>query len=108
MNEFRIQRSESDHATLVVEGELDVFTSPHLREELVQLEQTEERRIRLDLSQVNYLDSTGLSVIVGSHKRLTADSRELWIVGASPQVKRVFDLLGMNGWLKEVPVETNP
>jgi anti-sigma B factor antagonist len=104
VNEFQIKRlKEGDQTTLVVEGELDVFTSSRLREELVELEGSGERRIGLDLSLISYLDSTAMSVIVQSHKRLTNDNGELWIVGASRQVRRVFEIIGLKNMLKEAP-----
>jgi anti-sigma B factor antagonist len=103
MSAFHIETARSGQVlTLRLEGSLDVYSSPEFREQLVDLEQSGEPRIGLDLSAVTYLDSTGLGVIIGSHKRLRAQRRELWIVSASQPVRRVLTVLGLEGWLKQI------
>jgi anti-sigma B factor antagonist len=101
MTDFTIKRRiEPDQTvTLVAEGELDVFTSARVREELLALEASGEKRINIDLAGIRYLDSTGMSVIIGSNKRLRAEGRELWITGASSQVEKVLTILGMKEWI---------
>ena len=101
MTDFIITRriEPDDTVTLVAEGELDVFTSARVREGLLALEGSGERRINVDLAGIRYLDSTGLSVIIGCNKRLRAEGRELWITGASAQVEKVLTILGMKDWM---------
>ena len=52
-----------------IEGEIDTFTAPILREELETVHIVEGREIELDLSKVNYMDSTGLGIFVAFYKK---------------------------------------
>jgi anti-sigma B factor antagonist len=62
---------------LEVGGEVDVYTAPRLRERLVELVYRNVDLIILDLSRVEFLDSTGLGVAVGGLKRMRADGGRL-------------------------------
>jgi anti-sigma B factor antagonist len=53
-----------DWAVLAVRGEIDVATAPQLREELLELVSAGRKQIVVDLSGVDFLDSTGLGVLV--------------------------------------------
>src|SRR5205823_2432821 len=55
---------------LAVKGEVDVYTAPRLREKLVELVSQGKYKIVVNLEGVDFLDSTGLGVLVGGLKRL--------------------------------------
>jgi anti-sigma B factor antagonist len=63
-------RAVAEHAVLEVGGEVDVYTAPRLRERLNELIDGGARSIVVDLNRVEFLDSTGLGVLVGVHRRL--------------------------------------
>jgi anti-sigma B factor antagonist len=63
-------RAVAEHAVLEVGGEVDVYTAPRLRERLNELIDGGARSIVVDLNRVDFLDSTGLGVLVGVHRRL--------------------------------------
>jgi anti-sigma B factor antagonist len=86
--------------TVVAEGELDIATAPLLRDELTALYDQDHRQVSLDLSGVKYIDSTGFGIIVGAHKHLTANGGNLWLSGASPQVRRLLVLMGLDSWIQ--------
>ena len=65
-------RTVDDNTVLEVGGEVDVYTAPRLRERLVELVEGGARKVIVDLSRVEFLDSTGLGVLVGALKRLRA------------------------------------
>lgn len=85
------ERQSEQATTLVVSGEVDVFTAPQLREKLVPLCQ-ENREVYLDLSQVDYMDSTGLGVLIGAYKKLRSRGGRLVLTGMSPRLKRLFHI----------------
>ena len=78
-----------------VSGEIDAFSAPILREKLMDLQVTEGLHIELDLSNVSYMDSTGLGVIVGFFKVVDAKKGHLKLTGLSPRLKRLFDITGL-------------
>ena len=79
-----------------VAGELDVATAPALREQLLRAIAAYGPRLVLDLDDVAFLDSTGLGVIVGVLKRTRTLGGDLAIAGASPAVRRVFEITALD------------
>ena len=85
---------------VVVRGEIDVATSPQLRNELNTLVAHGARIITLEFGGVSFVDSSGLGVLVGTYKRLREDGeRSLRIVGAQPAVRKVFEITGLEAAL---------
>jgi anti-sigma B factor antagonist len=85
----------TDHencAVLAVTGELDVATAPQLRQEAVRLATSGRIHLVIDLSRVDFLDSTGLGVIVGVLKRVRTHGGGLAVAGAENHVRKVFDI----------------
>jgi anti-sigma B factor antagonist len=79
-----------------VAGELDVATSPRLRELLVTALTEGRRHLVLDLTGVQFLDSTGLGVIVGLLKRARTLGGDLRIVCPNGSVRRVFEITALD------------
>ena len=79
-----------------VAGELDIATAPALREQLLRAIATHGPSLVLDLDDVAFLDSTGLGVIVGVLKRARTLGGDLVIAGASPAVRRVFEITALD------------
>lgn len=77
-------------AIVKVSGEIDVFASPELRETLLALLDGGGRQFAIDLTDVDFLDSTGLGVLVGIYHRLRAVDGWMVFVCASERVRRVF------------------
>lgn len=81
---------------IAVEGEIDISNADKLRNAIdLALEQPTER-VELDFSQVPYIDSTGIGVLVGAARRASDRKRALSIMGAQPNVLRVAQLLGVD------------
>ncbi len=82
-------------AVLAVRGEVDVYTAPRLREKLVELVSEGKSRIVVDLEAVEFLDSTGLGVLVGGLKRVRTNDGELRLVCTQNRILRVFEITGL-------------
>ncbi len=92
---FDIQTDELDTpgtAVVRVVGELDVATAPRLRQEAVRLVGLNINEVVLDLRGVDFIDSTGLGVIVGMVKRLRTHGGDLALVRGHDRVSKVFDI----------------
>ena len=98
---FAIEVSGDPSAPVVaVRGEIDVATSPQLRNDLNTLVARGARHITLDFSGVSFVDSSGLGVLVGTYKRLREDQDgSVRIVGAQPSVRKVFEITGLEAAL---------
>jgi anti-sigma B factor antagonist len=83
-------RLYGDLTIVTVKGEIDVFTSPKLRETLVELVEAGGLHVVFDLSEVDFLDSTGLGVLIGVYNRLRSRSGSMTLAGANDRVSNVF------------------
>ncbi len=82
-------------SVLAVQGEVDVATAPKLREKLIDLVNGGSSYIVIDLSGVEFLDSTGLGVLVGGLKRVRTLDGELTLVCDEPRILKVFEITGL-------------
>jgi anti-sigma B factor antagonist len=93
---FRVEvRSEGRAAIIAVSGELDLASSPSLEVELERVSDADLELLVLDLRRLEFMDSTGLSVILKAHQRLADEGRALYVVRGSQQVQRLLDVTGV-------------
>lgn len=78
-----------------VTGELDLATSPGLEEELEKLAASGAELVVVDLRQLEFMDSTGLSVLVRAHQQATERGRRFAVVRGPQQVQRLLILTGV-------------
>lgn len=96
-NEFRVEVKEEPQATvLAVQGELDLASSSTLEEELTRLPE-DTGLVILDLRELEFMDSTGLSVLVKAHQRAEERGHRFTLVRGRPQVQRLLTLTGVAG-----------
>jgi len=86
----------SGDCVVEVIGELDVHTSPRLRGELAGLIDSGATPIVLDLSRLDFVDSTGLGVFVRAAKRLAARQRSLVLRAPRPATRKVLEITGLD------------
>jgi anti-sigma B factor antagonist len=87
--------SRPPYTVLAVKGEVDVYSAPRLREKLVELVSQGHRQIVVDLESVDFLDSTGLGVLVGGLKRLRSHEGDLTLVCTQARILKVFEITGL-------------
>lgn len=82
---------------VAIDGELDLETSPAFRNTVEEAldHYPVIRHLILDLKKVQFIDSSGLGVILGRFKRLSQEGGRLSAVNVSGQVKRIFELSGL-------------
>lgn len=78
-------------------GEIDLAVSDALRHSMEEkLDQNPSvRNLVVNLSQVEYIDSSGLGVLLGRYKRITKEGGKMFIVGATPQVRKIVEMSGL-------------
>ena len=89
-----IIRSEREGEVCVVgvSGELDLASSTHLEKKLQAVEASDADEIILDLSRLDFIDSSGLQVILAAWARSKADGNRLKLVRGQRQVHRIFEI----------------
>jgi anti-sigma B factor antagonist len=85
----------ADCAVLRIVGEIDVYRAPQLRERVIQLLADGTRHVVADLREVDFVDSTGLGVLVGSLKRLRERDGSLTLVASRGRIPQLLDLTGL-------------
>jgi anti-sigma B factor antagonist len=79
---------------LGLNGDLDPFTAPLLRERLDDMEGVSE--LRLDVSDLRFIDSSGLRVLVIAHQKLAPNGGRLVLEGANDMTRRVIQISGLD------------
>lgn len=87
---------------LTASGELDLRTSPELEERLTRVWSSGAELVILDLRQIEFMDSTGLRVLLGAHQRAQESGRRFALVRGADQVERVLTLTGVRDLLTVV------
>ena len=76
-------------------GELDADTAPRLADVLADF----DANVRLDMSGIEFIDSSGLRVLIETETRLSANAHHLTVASPSPQVQRVLELASLDTYL---------
>ena len=76
-------------------GEIDLATAPALMQELACAVRTQQCRVIVDLTQVSFMDSTGLNALVLARRKAETSSGELRLVGACPLIRKVLRITGL-------------
>jgi anti-sigma B factor antagonist len=95
--EFKVStRSQGDHAVLVLAGELDLYTAPRLQSELAAaLSGGNPPRLVVDMSAVDFCDSTGMNVLLAAHRRASEQGGSLELAGPRPAVRKILQVTGL-------------
>lgn len=88
-------REEDGRAIVAVGGEIDVYTAPKLRDQITELVSGGSYNIVIDLEAVEFLDSTGLGVLVGGLKKVRAHDGSLELVCSQERLLKIFRITGL-------------
>jgi anti-sigma B factor antagonist len=106
--ETEIRKGESQHALVMLAGELDTSTVPQLYEELAGLTREGVRHIAIDLAELDFADSTGLSALIAAHKRAEAMGGELILFSPNRDIRRLFEVTGIDSYFNLKPPNGRP
>ena len=94
--QFRVEvRNEVRAAVVSVSGELDLASSPALEEELERVGTSDATFVIVDLRELEFMDSTGLSVLIKAHQRAEDNGQRFAVVRGPQQVQRLLSLTGV-------------
>jgi anti-anti-sigma factor len=103
--EVKVGEPESGVQTIFVRGELDLSTAPELEAPLDQALENGGGSVLIDLTQCEFIDSTGIALIVRAWQRLQSgdNGRALVLCSQNDQVRRVLEITGLE---LSIPVHT--
>jgi anti-sigma B factor antagonist len=90
-------------AVVTVTGDVDVMNASELRELLLEQFAAGARHFVLDLSEVSFLDSTGLGVLVATHRRTRNGAGSLRLVVTGKQLLQLLRMTGLNSVFRVYP-----
>ena len=94
--DLTLATSEVDGKTIVaVGGEIDVYTAPKLRDKITELVAEGVYQIVIDMEAVEFLDSTGLGVLVGGLKKVRAHDGSLELICTQDRLLKIFRITGL-------------
>ncbi|MGH9186811.1 MAG: STAS domain-containing protein [Acidimicrobiales bacterium] len=95
--DFGLEVAERDGSFVIVaRGDIDVASAPRLREAVIDALGRGHRHMVIDLDAVDFLDSTGLGVLVGALKRVRTLGGDLHLVCNQTRILKVFDITGLD------------
>ena len=94
--DLTLTTGDRDGRTVVsVGGEIDVYTAPKLRDQITELVADGSYHIVIDMEAVEFLDSTGLGVLVGGLKKVRAHDGSLELVCTQARLLKIFRITGL-------------
>jgi anti-sigma B factor antagonist len=87
---------EPGYVVVSVAGEIDMATAPQFREQLSSVISGGARRVVVDLARVTFMASAGISVLIGTHRALVAESGSLVLASPSLAARRILALVGLD------------
>lgn len=82
------------HVVVAVAGDLDAVTAREFEDQLMQQVPDRSRRVVVDLSELRFMDTSAIHVLVRANNRVMAADGLLVLAGAQPEVARVLALAG--------------
>ncbi len=84
-----------DRCRLMLHGELDLASAPVLEAELRDVQARGVKQLILDLSDLQFMDSTGLTILVREHQAAEMNGHTISLGGTTPPVHRLFEVAGV-------------
>ncbi|MCL5773375.1 MAG: STAS domain-containing protein [Firmicutes bacterium] len=78
-----------------VQGEIDVYSSPKVKEAINELIEKGNYTLIINLEGVRYIDSTGLGVLIGALKKVREHNGSISLICTNPQIKKIFNITGL-------------
>jgi len=95
--ELRVSsRTEGDHTVVSLAGEIDLYTAPHLQSELAAtMGPADPAQIVVDMSEVEFCDSTGMNVLLAAHRQASERGGGLALAQPRASVRKVLEVTGL-------------
>ncbi len=81
--------------SVTISGEIDVYSSPKVKELLNSIIEDGYNKLYIDLENVRYIDSTGLGVLIGALKKVRENDGSILLVCTNPQIRKIFNITGL-------------
>ncbi len=95
--ELNIREENTGEAvTVFLSGEVDIYSAQSLKERLYALADSIKSDLRIDCTELNYIDSTGLGIFVGALKKTKQYGGKIYIKNLKDSIKKLFLITGLD------------
>ncbi|MBV1757866.1 MAG: STAS domain-containing protein [Dethiosulfatibacter sp.] len=93
---FQIEKFIEDKKVKIVPvGDLDIVNSKAFKDEVLTLME-ENQEILIDGEKLDYMDSTGLGVLISLYKKAKSTNSKIYLTNLKPNIYKLFDITGLN------------
>ena len=89
-------RIDEDIAVIDLKGEVDLYTAPEFKQQLLDVISQGGKNVIVDFSNTTFIDSTTLGVLVGGVKRLRQNEGQLSLVCSDRNITKIFEITGLD------------
>ncbi|MEX2102597.1 MAG: STAS domain-containing protein, partial [Gaiellaceae bacterium] len=94
--DIKTEPLENDAYVIALSGEVDLYTAPEFKQQLLELIGQDAKYVVVDLSDTTFIDSTTLGVLVGGVKRLRPNGGQLALVCSDRNITKIFEITGLD------------
>lgn len=98
-----VDRLPDDTRVVAIVGDLDLYSAPEFERHLLGATKNGATSLIVDLSRCSFLDSTALGILIDANRRLFATGRPLTVVTGDRNVRKVFEVTGLDRVFRIVP-----
>jgi len=94
--DIKTEQIADDTYVISLAGEVDLYTAPEFKQQLLEVIGQGGRHVIVDLSATTFIDSTTLGVLVGGVKRLRTNDGQLSLVCSDRNIAKIFEITGLD------------
>jgi anti-sigma B factor antagonist len=94
--DIKTEQLNGDAWVIALAGEVDLYTAPEFKQQLLQVIEQGGRQVIVDFSDTTFIDSTTLGVLVGGVKRLRPNDGQLSLVCSDRNITKIFEITGLD------------
>jgi anti-sigma B factor antagonist len=95
--DIEVKFNEKENAWVIIPvGEIDIYTSPKIKEILFESLEEKNSNILIDGEKLDYIDSTGLGVLISILKKVRESENHIKIINLKSNIRKLFDITGLD------------
>lgn len=96
MFELSVKHGDEQSNIIVLQGEIDIYSAPDFKEQLYRIIDEGQQSIVLECSELSYIDSMGLGILVGALKRLKEQNRDIVVRNPKNNIRKLLRITGLD------------
>jgi len=90
------EEHQDDCVKVYISGEIDIYTSQTFKEKLYSIIDSFKKDLKVDCTDLNYIDSTGLGIFVGALKKARQYDKKILVINPKANIKKLFTITGLD------------